>query len=426
MLKFTFFMSFIMAASAMSAAHAELDADCSASDILQVSVPLDYDQPGAGEFNYRFKFHRGQPGEPVVIVLPGGPGGNLIAGANGKTMLGALPKSYNFVLTDPRGAGCNEDPALNSDRYFRSRFLAQDTLAIVRKLQETEGQPLSYVLYGQSYGTLQATMTASMAASMHVSPPRALVLEGIVGHSFQNFAEYFQGIQEEWRSVRSGVSEEWRRKFKTGVLPLANSKVWALVVEEQMMRGFDPTRGPHLNYLTSGGGTMELLTMVNGIDGASAHGETVLPMNRMATVIGCRELFGDIYMNRDLVDGELVMTGKDFCDGDNSGIQEPFDAALWPVTVPIVYFEGDHDPDTPPAQARYHFESQTQAERYYVRLDRAAHAPLTVSLKIKDCPDRIWQSLTGELTSLPKALNYCDDMQPARITVEIKPPAPGR
>jgi pimeloyl-ACP methyl ester carboxylesterase len=402
-----------------SRANAELHPDCMAADIVQVSVPLDYAVADSPHFNMRFKYHPGDGAKPIVIVLPGGPGGFLIPGADGKEMLGAVPKSFGYVLTDPRGAGCNDEPSLNEDRFFRSRWLALDVLQIVKKLEETNHGALKYVLYGQSYGTSQATLAAHLAEQEKVTPPKVVVLEGVVGHSFQDFAEYFQAIQEEWHYARSALPADVRRKFMTGSFPLAPSKVWAQFVEGEILRGFHPTRGSTLNWHFTGSGGMALMTELGGIAASTQNGELVVP-NRVGQVIACRELFGDLHMLRDFSNGELISLGDDVCVGADHGIQEPFDSKQWPLSMPIVYFEGDHDAATPPAQARYHFESQTHTKRYYVSLDLAAHAPLTTSLKINDCPDQIWQSLIGDLSVLPKALDYCDSLQPAKVRVEVR------
>jgi hypothetical protein len=164
---------------------------------------------------------------------------------------------------------------------------------------------------------------------------------------------------------------------------------------------------------------MALVSTLGGIDVSTRHGELVVP-NRVGRVIACRELFGDLHMLRDFANDELIALGDDVCDGANHGIQEPFDAKDWPLSMPIVYFVGDHDPATPPVQARHHFESQTRAKRYYVSLDIAAHAPLTTSLKTQNCTDQIWKSLIADLSSLPKALDHYDAIQPAKVRLEMR------
>jgi hypothetical protein len=130
--------------------------------------------------------------------------------------------------------------------------------------------------------------------------------------------------------------------------------------------------------------------------------------SRVLRVIACAELTGDLYSGRDLVGGDLVFRGRDACAG-TGGLVRPYDAARWPVTVPLVYVQGEHDPATPLAQARYHFGVQREAPRWFLSIGRAAHAPLAVTLATGDCRERLWLAIAGKLERLPAAVKTCND-----------------
>jgi hypothetical protein len=137
-------------------------------------------------------------------------------------------------------------------------------------------------------------------------------------------------------------------------------------------------------------------------------------------VIACTELTGDLYPGRDLKNGELVLVGQNVCGG--GGIVKRFDAANWLVTVPIVYFQGEHDPATTLGHALYHFKVQKWAPRYLIKIDRAAHAALGVTLNVGDCRECRWEAIAADLSRLKAAVARCDDLErEAHVVLEYRP-----
>jgi pimeloyl-ACP methyl ester carboxylesterase len=216
-------------------------AGCNGNDIYRVPVPVDYSDPAGPTFDLALRVRPGVThGTPLVIVLPGGPGATLIR-EDPDVRSGGIPETYSVVLTDPRGAGCNDDPILAEDRYFTSEWLARDTLRIVTYLERSNGAPLNYIVYGQSYGTLQATIAASLAPRFGVTPPKAIVLEGTLGHSFENYGDHFAPFQAEWRALRGSLPEKWRAVFRDGTFnPLlsSSSQARANLVDKDLIQGF--------------------------------------------------------------------------------------------------------------------------------------------------------------------------------------------
>ena len=122
------------------------------------------------------------------------------------------------------------------------------------------------------------------------------------------------------------------------------------------------------------------------------------------------------------MEGELIVAGANAC-GDHRVVRRRFNAADWPVDTSIVYFQGEHDPATPLWQAHYHFEHQPQAPRYFVRIDRAAHAALSVTLNVRDCPARLWDAITNDLKGLAGATARCDALErAAHVVLEYRAP----
>jgi pimeloyl-ACP methyl ester carboxylesterase len=328
------------------------------------------------------------------------------------------------VLTDPRGAGCNDDPRLADDKDLSSEWLARDLLAIVADLERARGnRRLDYVLYGQSYGTVEATIAASLARRLGATPPRAVVLEGTLGHAYANYQEYFATFTAEWQRVRDDLPSRWRTFFREGQfdrIPGSTSKAWALLINTDLMRGYHPDGEHELEWQLSAYGQPTLLASLR-MFGSVEHQEVLAGANRLLRVIGCRELYGDLYPLRDLDHGELVTRGADLCR-DGPALTHPYDAAAWPVSVPLIYIQGEHDPATSLAQARYHFEREAASPRYFVSIDLAGHAALSVTLNKGTCPAELWHAIGAGMEGFAAAIAHCDSLVgKAHVALEYVP-----
>jgi pimeloyl-ACP methyl ester carboxylesterase len=399
-------------------------AGCAGPGIDHLRVPVDYHAADRQTFELSYRLRPGITADaPLVIVVPGGPGGTLIHD-DVHVSSGGIPADFGVVLTDQRGAGCNDDPALNADGDFSSEFLARDLLAIVAELEQRQHvRRLDYILYGQSYGTLVATMASSLAPRLAVTPPRVTVLEGTLGRSFDSYAEYFQVFEAEWRRVRDTLPRRWRNFFSSGDLgavPATSSLSWAVLVNNDLMRGYRPDGLHELEWQLSPEGLSSLPGALHMFPTGSAA-DALIARNRLLRVVACTELFGDLYPLRDLRDGELVLRGDNLCAGHDS-LTHPFDAANWPVATPLVYFQGEHDPATSFSQARHHFESEVQAPRYFVSVDEAAHAALSITLNTGDCPARLWNAIADNLSGFAAAVAHCDELEArAHVALEYQP-----
>lgn len=423
-------LAFCLFASMAGGAPARAtDTPCKTPEIHRLAVPLDYQDPNSRTFDLAFRLREGSgPVRPLVIVLPGGPGATLMR-EDTEVTSGGIPSEFPVVLTDPRGAGCNDDAALTEDRYFSSETLARDVLAIVRALAAERRLSSGYILYGQSYGTVEATIAAALAARSGAPQPRALVLEGTLGHSFANYDDYFAPFQAEWRNLRGKLPEPWRQRFQDGTfteLSHGDSIAWAHLIEHELLNGFLPNGDEALEQLLAQ--KHALLRMLLGPFAARfSEGQTSLsPLMR---VIACGELTGNLYAGRDLVSGELVLRGRNECAGTGA-LTHPYDAAQWPLTMPLVYVQGQHDPATPPAQARYHFDVQRRAPRWLLSVGRAGHEPLGISLAAGDCRAQLWHAIAADLDRLPAVVEACNVELQADITLvhrdaEPVPPTAG-
>src|SRR5258708_40258619 len=101
-------------------------------------------------------------------------------------------------LTAPRGAGCTVGPPASP---FSTDTLARDILTIIKSVHVTD-----YTIFGASFGTAEATVLEQLIeADPSIPRPRALVLEGCIGHAWNGYQDYFQGFATEWDRVKASV-----------------------------------------------------------------------------------------------------------------------------------------------------------------------------------------------------------------------------
>jgi proline iminopeptidase len=380
--------------------------------VTTVERPMFPERADSPSFGYSFKVHAGtNPKAPAVIYLPGGPGETSISA---KRELEFLPPEYTVIQTDPRGLGCNAPPSVDHypDEFYSSVNFAGDVLAIVQKLRLE-----NYILYGISYGTLLATVTASKAETEGVTPPKAIVLEGVIGAPFTTQAQVEEVYQSEWRAVRDRLPEAVLAQLIATPAPLGlSADQWGAALTTMLLVGtWDTPESFAESWL------LKLLPEATDADRAELR-ETVLrfaedPVTafgwRLHMPVACREIMETGFLALTLKDGELVATST-YCD------DEPLDRAYaardWPVTSPIYYFSGTKDPATPTWQADAHFEAQRTAPRTLVSIPDGGHNPMFFNLS--DCLTPLWSAI-GSGQGFGAALELCS--WPTRI----KTAAPG-
>jgi pimeloyl-ACP methyl ester carboxylesterase len=298
-----------------------------------------------------------------------------------------------LITTDPRGVGCNapESPDYYPAQFYSSVNFADDVIALIEDRQLD-----NYIVYGISYGTLLGTLLASRIEERGLPPPRALVLEGVLGQAFtpDTPADYL-GFQERWRDVRDRLEPSIREQLMADPLPGGlSAEQWGAAIAAALPRGASPITGGddymytllsiYLSPTATAEQRAELPAIIEEM-GASPVDDMGL---RLHTEVTCREIAENEYVSLALVDGELVPVEFD-CE--DVALSDAFSAAEWPVHVPIYYFSGSQDPSTPPWQARSHFDAQTGAPRQLVHVLGASHNPLVLNLS--DCAEPLWQAM---------------------------------
>jgi pimeloyl-ACP methyl ester carboxylesterase len=354
------------------------------STILRPMFP---GRPDSPSFGYSFKVYPGtDPTLPTVIYLPGGPGE---ASISAEREVDAVPAAYTLIATDPRGVGCNA-PVRDDDypsEFYDSVFFADDVLGIVQALALD-----NYILYGLSYGTELATITASRAEAQGITPPRAVVLEGVLGKVFARDGEVEEVFQSQWRILRDRLPEAVRAQLSTTPLPLGlSAEEWGSGITTMLSLG---TVAPPLTLAES---LLLSLSPEASDEEREVLRETVLALNessfdafglRLHEEVACHEITETNFRTLSLEDGELVRT-EAYCE--DVPLDRPYAASDWPLSAPIYYFSGTDDPNTPSWQAQAHWDAELGAPRQLVGVIGGGHNP--VSLNLSDCLDALWSAI---------------------------------
>ena len=360
-------------------------------------MPLDHNDPDSGTFNYVFQHVVNGPTFPTIIHVPGGPGQTLIGLDTSE-----LPGSYNHILLDPRTIGCNYlDEATASDEVIDTFQHASDIIKIVEELSLT-----NYVVYGVYYGTVVATsFSDTIKDRTDIALPTAIVMEGVVGAPVYG-TEYSDEFKNQW-ARRLSLSPRLRTAFANQAnLPFGYTvDQWNTIISTLISIGgkiaddlLDSTINPQLYRIEV---VKEIFDSFIG-DGAEA---SLRGTTRFYNLVGCRELFNDTRYFNYLTSGTFEVYDLENFLEDGVSLEEavqscnavdldrPFNPEEYVMAdVPTYYFQGQHDPNTPLAKARIHFNSQDHlSQSYFVEIANGGHNPLNIQLD--DCKNQIWREV---------------------------------
>jgi len=389
--------------------------------VRTIERPMFPEREGSPTFGYSYRLYPGSdPAAATVIYLPGGPGQ---AGIDVERDPAYAPLEYSFIATDLRGTGCNapennapSGPEHYPDEFYRSVYFADDVIAIIEDLGLD-----NYVLYGISYGTALATIVASRVEERGLPAPRAVVLEGVFGTAFTSDQPGTEvAFQERWRSVRDSLDESVRSQLVVEPLPFdLTPEQWgagilgALPIAETPMSANLDYLGAVLTSLAPAASEEQRNSVRDFILAVGASPVDAMG-DRLHRVVTCNELAETDFESLSLEAGELVPNGVDCADVP---LAEPFSAADWPIHSPIYYFSGTFDTNTPPWQARAHFDAQTAAPRQLVSIEGGGHNAR--SLNLTDCAGPLWQAMAAG-AALDAGLATCE--WPTEL--ETAPPVP--
>jgi pimeloyl-ACP methyl ester carboxylesterase len=384
---------------------ADLPAQCSGSEIVRIDRPASMNDPSMGHFSYGYRFKAPTTaGAPVMVFLPGGPG---MPSTN--EIPEFLPDGWGYLLTDPRGVGCNTlaavpGPAV-SGAFFRTEEFAGDAIAAIqdRHLE-------NYVLYGVSYGTQLGMWVAHGLEAKGVTAPRAVVLEGVLGRAFRPEESIEQRFIDQWERLRPTLPKDVLEELDTKDAPYGLTVAdWNQALPMALMGG-PAILGPVLSLLstdnpvdaTRDGALDELRQLSKPFDHSPGTVE-------LYTQVACREIFPgvpDAILDLHFVHGRLVRehAGESAKCSDRLTLSDPYDSAKLQFSTKLYAFIGEDDPDCDVSQGNYLFD-QHQGHGVRVLVKRGGHGPLQANHAA--CASEILESIADGGSDLEMTLSLC-------------------
>jgi pimeloyl-ACP methyl ester carboxylesterase len=334
-----------------------LPEQCASDEIVRIRRPVSSADPSRGSYAYGFRFKAPTaPGAPVLVYLPGGPGSS----STDKPPT-FVPEGWGYLLTDPRGVGCNTlarvPSAEISSLFFQTKEIAEDVIAAIRQ-QKLD----AYILFGLSYGTLLGTTVAYGIEAQGVAPPKAVVLEGVLGEAFPSSYMGDEYIKQ-WDRVRGVLPADVLTELDTKDVPYGvDAEGWSRALMALLMAGPNVTA----NLVASLSTTLNIpeesrqvaLSQITRI--AAQHPHTEPGAVELYREVACREIMDNVPAN----DLDVVFTrGKLVPNLAEAGTKcgdahlvTPFDSAKLPFAAKLYDFIGSVDVATPTWQGAYHFE----------------------------------------------------------------------
>jgi pimeloyl-ACP methyl ester carboxylesterase len=373
----------------------DLPAVCSGPEIVRI--------PRENGFSYGFRYKAPtRAGAPVLVYLPGGPGMTSI-----DQLPEFLPDGWGYLMTDPRGVGCNRLAQIPPPEFYSSAQIAADVVAAIddRVLDH-------YIVYGISYGTVLATQ---LAASVDRAPI-AVVMEGVLGRAFHPGEYYATPVIAQWTRLRAMMPADVVTELDTQPSPFGIAPDgWSRALDQVLLGG--------TAIVSEGFAALS--------SGSPLHDEALAEFQMYADTpeladpasvelyrqIACREI-DDSSPANDLdpifASGQLVRNAAQ--EGTKCGdihVTAPYDSAGFQFATPAYYFVGEVDVATPPWQGAYHYDNHHGPA---VRVTTQEGGHLSLQLDQQLCASDVLGSIAGGGDDLPVVLQTCP--LPVEITTE--------
>jgi pimeloyl-ACP methyl ester carboxylesterase len=385
-----------------------LPAQCATAEIARIERPVASDGTAGGKWRYGYRYRPAEPGMPVLVYLPGGPGQ-----ASTDSPPPWLPSGWGYLLTDPRGVGCNtlEDvpDAATSSAFFRSSEIAADVVAAIDHEALTR-----YIVAGISYGTLLGMRVVSAIEDRRLPPPLAVVLEGVVGKAFALSGEQMVGAEmiRQWERARAVLPADVLAELDTSEAPYGiAAEGWS-----RFLTAFMPTSTATVAGLVAGlsralpGVTEEQraarLALIRQL--GEAHPLTQPGEVEMYRQIACREI-DEMVPASDLdvvfVGGHLVRNvAEDHTKCGALTLTDPWDSSRFPFTSKAYFFLGTDDVATPLWQGNHAFEHHRGPS---LRVVTGGGGHNSLSFNQRPCATGVWSSIAAGGADLPAVLATC-------------------
>jgi pimeloyl-ACP methyl ester carboxylesterase len=388
---------------------AVLPAQCTGNELFRVTRPVVMGEPSYGTWSYGYRFKPPtKANAPVLVYIPGGPG-EPSTGA----VPDILPDGWGYLLTDPRGVGCNTLAAVPPDDVAAKFFTTAEVSGDVAGAVADRGLS-SYLVYGISYGSMAAENTAHLIEEEGIVPPVAVVVEGVIGRDYES---HYMGEDKIalWEKSRPGIPQAVLNQLDTAAAPY----------------GLQPDEWGRALFMVLCGGPDIVQLVFQGLSNPLTQDDIVAQLKTLAALppldpsvialyfnIACHEWTDQMSPDGEEDDplfehGQLVRNPAIGGGCNGMKLTSPFDSAKLQFTSRLYAFVGDNDVSTPPWQGDYLYQNH-QGPQMRITTIGGGHASLSVNQST--CTLAVLQSIAQGGSDLRAVLATC----PSPVTVDQK------
>lgn len=324
---------------------------CPGKNLVQIERPIG----NTGKsFTYHYESFCRDAKLPTIIHIPGGPRETSIGDSTFNRM------KVNIIRTDPRGTGSNLNfwDRGGTDKDLSTESVADDIVSLIENEKLT-----NYSIHGVSFGSAVATVVASKLEKKRSKYlPKSVILEGVVGRAMKE-DEQFLSTRKLFEEIKSEAKFCVTCKLDELKPHLSKIEIGNLV---DAIQGHGKTAAIQ---------TLKEMPPKDMISASKASAAALAAVDkRFYHAIACREFTKDGIVDTIYQNGELKNSSVGSCPTKN--LSQPFDSAAWPSSVMTYYVVGGSDPMTPPAMAKYHFDSQKNSKNKVICVRGGGHSPL--------------------------------------------------
>jgi pimeloyl-ACP methyl ester carboxylesterase len=357
---------------------------------------------------------QGKSDLPTLVILLGGPGQDISSVCN---QLRKIASDYNSLVLEVRGIGLNANAWSPNTRLTLSD-LASDVVALTKSLVTGP-----FVISGASFGTVVATMAAHKLESEAIDSSgnqsngslKGVVLTGTLSRSFESREEALKPFVQGWsRFLQKQANRDLVRNAikdfpvdSDGTLPRKMG---------QFLSGAISTNPSELHLVFDG--EFPLYKVVS-----ESTEEDPLGQNPVYRELACSSLLKEsplfnFVFNFKTLDLSIARPDHAYC----SEIPwASYRAVDYPIQSPVVYIQGEFDPNTPSSHATRHYKTVPKGKKFLLQVPGGGHSPLTKELS--DCWPILFSSIfsgtevnlsgLGQFEKACRWYAYYDDLKKA-------------
>ncbi len=369
-----------------------------------VTVPVDYKDLAKGETKIWAYFTSGNfnPEMPTMIYFDGGSGGNS---HGSKRIL----KNFNELHYDQRGIGCSHPETLElyRDPDFYSNLNNAKDADEIRKFLKID----QVSLYGASYGTVVATIYASNFEAQ----TKAVILDGtvfsdqsnskIIGFYLKKMYGLLQpGTQAGLKKYINSEDKLIRLWSLARVLmynndPFGKLKKYltlAFPSENEINQDFaDKILSPDLFQQVFFGDTIDSVEAFNNqmLNCKNAHQKQKMELSLFGPYAGLYQQFS-VYQ----YDVDRTKECKTISAQEDAVV---YSANNFPISVPVVYFQGNLDAATYASGAIQHYKQVPTKQKQLLIAVNGGHCPGMAALQSQksDVIELVESALQGQIVT---------------------------